>query len=105
MEQSAETLKSKSLKEKRLSLKEKFGQSDFVLEQMALYLKDGDIASLTDLIAAYIANSPLYKNQDQFASAIGTTRQTLHRMLAHSDTVSLKVFFRAIEQVYQDSLK
>ena len=51
MEQSAETLKSKSLKEKRLSLKEKISQSDFVLEQMALYLKDGDIASLTDLIA------------------------------------------------------
>lgn len=70
---------------------------------MAQYLKDGDVASITDLIASYISNSPKYKNQEQFATAIGTTRQTLHRMLSHSDTVSIKVFFRAIEQIHSDS--
>lgn len=70
---------------------------------MAQYLKDGDVASITDLIASYISNSPKYKNQEQFSTAIGTTRQTLHRMLSHSDTVSIKVFFRAIEQIHSDS--
>lgn len=88
---------------RRSGLKERFGQPQFVLEQMSSYVKDGDVASLTDLIAAYIANSPKYKNQDQFAEAIGTTRQTLHRMLSHSDTVSLKVFFNAIEQIHADA--
>lgn len=89
--------------QRRLSLREKLGQPNFVLEQMAQYLKDGDVASITDLISSFISNSPKYKNQDQFANAIGTTRQTLHRMLSHSDTVSLKVFFNAIEQIHQDA--
>lgn len=88
---------------RRAGIKEKLGQPQFVLEQMAQYLKDGDVASITDLIASYISNSPKYKNQEQFATAIGTTRQTLHRMLSHSDTVSIKVFFRAIEQIHSDS--
>ena len=87
----------------RLSLKEEFARPHFILEQMSKYMKDGDVTSITDLIAAYITNSLKYKNQDQFAEAIGTTRQTLHRMLSHGDTVSLKVFFNSIEQIYQDS--
>jgi DNA-binding phage protein len=87
---------------KRAGLKEKLGQPQFVLEQMSEYMKDGDVTSITDLISSYISNSPKYKNQDQFAEAIGTTRQTLHRMLSHSDSVSLKVFFNAIEQIHAD---
>lgn len=87
---------------KRKGLKAKFADPYFILEQMADYIKDGDIASITDLIAAYISNSDKYKNQDQFAQAIGTTRQTLHRMLSHSDSVSIKVFFKAIEQIVDD---
>lgn len=92
-----------SVEKRRSGLKERFGQPQFILEQMSAYMKDGDVASITDLIASYIANSPKYKNQDQFAEAIGTTRQTLHRMLSHSDTVSLKVFFNSIEQIHEDA--
>lgn len=93
---------SKSLGEKRLALKERFGQPEFILDQMALFLKDGDVSSITDLIASYIANSKKYKSQEQFAEKIGTTRQTLHRLLSHSDAVSIKVFFTAIEQIHSD---
>lgn len=88
---------------RRASLKVKLGDPRFVLEQMAIYMQDGDVASITDLIGSYISNSPKYKNQDQFAEAIGTTRQTLHRMLSHNDAVSLKVFFNAIEQIHADA--
>lgn len=91
-----------SAENRRAGLKEKLGQPEFVMEQMSQYMKDGDVASITDLIASYISNSPKYKNQEQFAEAIGTTRQTLHRMLSHSDAVSLKVFFNAIEQIHSD---
>ena len=100
----AEKIKSSksSVDQKRASLKEKFGQAEFILNEMANYLKDGDVASVTDLIGAYIANSPKYKNQEEFASAIGTTRQTLHRMLSHGEGVSVGVFFGAIEQIYSD---
>ena len=87
---------------RRVGLKEKLGQPEFVMEQMSQYMKEGDVASITDLISSYISNSPKYKNQEQFAEAIGTTRQTLHRMLSHSDAVSLKVFFNAIEQIHGD---
>lgn len=92
-----------TLEKKRLSLNQKFGNPTEVLNMMADYIKDGDIASITDLISAYVANSSKYKNQDQFAEAIGTTRQTLHRMFSHEDTVSLKIFFGAIEQIHNDS--
>ena len=94
-----------NLPRRRAGLKEKLGQPQFVLEQMADYLKEGDVASITDLISSYISNSPKYKNQDQFAEAIGTTRQTLHRMLSHSDNVSLRVFFNAIERIHADNGK
>ena len=90
---------------KRLSLKQKFGDPQYILSLMSDFVKDGDVASITDLISAYISNSPLYKSQDEFAQQIGTTRQTLHRMLSHSDTVSLRVFFNAIEQIHSDSQK
>lgn len=72
------------------------------MNMMSDYLKEGDVASITDLISSYISNSLKYKNQDEFASAIGTTRQTLHRMLSHSDSVSIKVFFNAIERIHSD---
>ena len=92
-----------SLEHKRMSLKEKFGNPEQVMGMMADYMKDGDVASITDLISSYISNSPKYKNQDEFAEAIGTTRQTLHRMLSHSEAVSIKVFFGAIERIYSDA--
>lgn len=97
--------KKSPITKKRGGLKEKWGQPLFVLDQMSSYMREGDVAAITDLIAAYIANSPKYKTQEHFAEKIGTTRQTLHRMLSHSDTVSLKVFFRAIEQIHEDTVK
>ncbi len=93
----------KGNQKRRLSLREKLGTPEFILEQMADYIRDGDVASITDLISSYISNSSKYKSQEQFAEAIGTTRQTLHRMLSHSDSVSLKVFFNAIERIWEDS--
>lgn len=95
----------KNADKRRLSLKEKLGTPEFILEQMADYMREGDVASITDLISSYISNSPKYKNQKQFAEAIGTTRQTLHRMLSHSESVSVKVFFNAIERIWEDSNK
>ena len=92
-----------SLEQRRKSLNEKFGDAKSVINMMADYMKDGDVTSITDLIAAYLSHSPKYKNRDEFATAIGTTRQTLHRMLSHEDTVSMKVFFGAIEQIYEDA--
>lgn len=87
---------------KRTGLKEKFGEPKFILEQMAQYLQDGDVASITDLISAYVSNSPKYQSQEEFAKAIGTTRQTLHRLFSHSEAVAVGVFFSAIEQIYSD---
>lgn len=87
---------------KRQSLKEKFADPNFVLEQIAEYIKDGEFNSITDLISAYVANSPKYKNQDEFAEAINTTRQTLHRMFAN-ENVSLNVFFKALEKIHTDA--
>ncbi len=100
---SALKIKKSGLEKRRLSLKEKFGEAEYVLEQMSKYLREGDVASITDLISAYISNSAKYKNQEEFAEAIGTTRQTLHRMLSHSDAVSMRVFFGAVEQIYKDA--
>ncbi len=97
-------LKIKSnLEHKRMSLKEKFADPGQVMEMMAGYMKEGDVASITDLISAYISNSHKYNNQDEFAEAIGTTRQTLHRMLSHNGNVSMKVFFGAIERIHSDA--
>ena len=92
-----------SLQQKRKSLHEQFGDANAIINMMADYMKDGDVASITDLISAYLSHSPKYKNRDEFAVAIGTTRQTLYRMLSHEDTVSLKVFFNAIEQIHADA--
>lgn len=84
-----------------MGIKENFGRPEYIIELLANFLKEGDFSSSTDLIGAYISNSPKYKNQDEFAQAIGTTRQTLHRMFAH-ENVSLNVFFNALEQIYND---
>lgn len=89
----------------RKVLKERFADPSEILEMMSHYVKEGDFTSLTDLISAYINNSPNYENQTQFAEAIGTTRQTLHRLLSHNDNVSLHVFFSALEKIYEDSLQ
>lgn len=88
---------------KRMALKERFANPEEVMLMMADYMKDGDVASITDLISAYISNSKRYPNQDEFAKAIGTTRQTLHRMLSHNENVSMKVFFNAIEKIHEDA--
>lgn len=99
-------LKSKEIfkiNSKRMALKERFGNPNEVLNMMSGYIKAGDVASLTDLISSYISNSSKYDNQEEFAEAIGTTRQTLHRMLSHNDAVSMKVFFAAIERIHSDA--
>lgn len=88
-------------KSKKMGLKEKFGRADFILEQISKCVSDGDFTSMTDFISAYISNSPKYKSQDEFALAIGTTRQTLHRMFAH-ENVSLTVFFNSLERIRED---
>ncbi len=79
-----------------------FENPQFILDEIAQYVKDGDITSSTDLISAYISNSLKYNSQTEFAEAIGATRQTLHRMFAH-DNVNLNVFFKAIEQIHDDA--
>jgi hypothetical protein len=97
-----ETSKSSKHKNKRFGIREQFASPQFIIEEIALYVKEGDISASTDLIAAYISNSPKYKSQSDFASALGTTRQTLHRMFAH-DNVNLNIFFKAVEQIYDDA--
>ena len=97
-----ETTKSSQLENKRMGIKEKFRNPQFILDEVAQYVKEGDIAASTELISAYISNSYKYNSQTDFAEAIGTTRQTLHRMFAH-DNVNLNVFFKAIEQIYDDA--
>ena len=97
----AKKIATRNSKVKRLGLKEKLGQPEFVLGQISQSIKDGDFASVTDFISAYIANSPRYKSQDKFAQAIGTTRQTLHRLFAHGN-VSLNVLFDALERIHAD---
>lgn len=72
---------------------------------MGNLIHSGDVSSITSLISAYVSCSPKYKSQEQFAAAIGTTRQTLHRMVAHDESVSMRVFFRAIEQIHEDALE
>lgn len=93
--------KNSDLKRKKLSMKEMFGDPRFVIDKISEFIKEGDFSSSTDLISAYIENSSKYKNQDQFAEAIGTTRQTLYRMFAHQ-SVSLNLFFNALEKIYDD---
>jgi len=97
-----ETIKSSQLENKRIGIKEKFRNPQFILDEISQYVKEGDIAASTDLISAYISNSLKYKSQSDFAEAIGTTRQTLHRMFAH-DNVNMNIFFRTIEQIYDDA--
>ncbi|MFP5492411.1 MAG: hypothetical protein ACLGG0_12980 [Bacteriovoracia bacterium] len=82
-------------------LQKKFADPSYMIEFMADYLRSGDFESITDIIAAYIANCPKYKSQDEFAKAIGTNRQTLYRMMAHQN-VSMNVLFAAVERIYKD---
>ncbi len=98
------TQKENLKQDRKKGLKAKFGDPKYILESMADFLLDGDVASITDLIAAYVSNSKKYKTQESFAETIGTTRQTLHRMLAHNENVGIQVFFSAIEQIHKDSL-
>lgn len=91
-----------SVSAKRMSIKEKFTDPQFIIDEISNYVKEGDISASTDLISAYISNSPKYSNQEEFAVAIGTTRQTLHRMFAH-ENVNLNIFFKAIERIHQDA--
>lgn len=97
-----ENSKSSRMSKKRKSLQEKFSDPQYIIDEISNYVREGDIAACTDLLSAYIANSPKYKNQEQFAEAIGTTRQTLHRMFAH-ENVSLNIFFKAVERIFKDA--
>lgn len=66
------------------------------------HVKSGDIAEVTGIISVYIQYSPLYSGMEEFAQAIGTTRQTLYRMLANQN-VSMNLFFKAVERIFDDA--
>lgn len=66
------------------------------------HVKNGDIAEVTGVISVYIQYSPIYSGMEEFAEAIGTTRQTLYRMLANQN-VSMNLFFRAVERIFDDA--
>ena len=86
---------------KRLAIKEKFSSPKFIYGELMKLFSEGDLASTTDLISAYISNSHKYKNQGEFADAIGTNRQTLYRMLSN-ENVSMNLYFKAIERIHDD---
>lgn len=86
---------------KRLAIKEKFSNPKFMYGELMKLFEEGDLASTTDLIAAYITHSHKYKNQDEFAEAIGTNRMTLYRMLSN-ENVSMNLYFKAIERIHDD---
>ena len=90
------------MKTKQSQINKKFADPQFIINQICQFIKDGDARSITDLISAYISNSDLYKNQDEFAQQIGTTRQTLHRLFRQNEQVSVGVLFACIDQIYQD---
>ncbi len=94
--------KSDSAISRRKSMLEKFGDPEYAYNSLIQNLRDGEFHSMTDTITSYIANNPKYKSQDDFAEAIGTSRQTLHRMFGHGN-VSLNVFFDAMERIYDDA--
>ena len=87
---------------KSIDMNKKFSNPQFIINQMSTFIKDGDVRSITDLISAYISCSEKYKNQEEFAQEVGTTRQTLHRLFRHNDQVSIGVLFSCIEQIHQD---
>ena len=66
------------------------------------FVKDGEISEVTGIISAYISDSPKYSGMEEFAQAIGTTRQTLYRMLANQN-VSMNLFFKAVERIFDDA--
>ncbi|MBT3984561.1 MAG: hypothetical protein HOE90_24605 [Bacteriovoracaceae bacterium] len=80
----------------------RFADPKYILEALKNFMNDGEFHSMTDLISAYIKHSPKYLTQEEFAAAIGTNRQTLHRMMAH-ENVSLNLFFSALEQIHDDA--
>lgn len=86
---------------KRMGIKEKFSNPNFIYGELMKLFAEGDFASTTDLISAYVSNSHKYKNQDEFAEAIGTNRQTLHRMLSN-ENVSMNLYFKALERIHDD---
>lgn len=92
------------LGKKRADYKLRAGDPIYTLDRIADLIKTGDIENITDVISSYIINSPKYSSHEAFAEAIGTSRATLLRMLAHNDAVSIKVFFSAMGRVYSDSI-
>ncbi len=85
----------------KIKLQKELENPKFIIDEISKFVKEGDITASTDLICAYIAHSPNYASLEQFAESIGTTRQTLYRMFAH-ENVSMLVFFKAIEKIYED---
>jgi DNA-binding phage protein len=92
-----------SREEKRAAINERFGNPKETMVMMGDFVREGDISSLTDLISSYISNSPKYKNLDEFAEAIGTSRATLYRMLSNDENVSMRVLFAAVHQIFNDA--
>ena len=89
-------------KKDKKSLSEKYADPSYILNEMASYLKTGDVESITDLISLYIRNSGRY-TQDTFAKRIGCNRATLSSMLSHTGNVSMNVFTGAIDLIFEDS--
>lgn len=89
-------------KKGKQSLSEKYADPTYILNEMADYLKAGDVESITDLINLYIRNSSQY-TQEIFAEKIDVSRGTLSSMLSNTGNVSMNVFMSAIDLIYQDS--
>lgn len=88
---------------KKNKIRKNFGNPQGALKMLGRWVSEGDISSATDLLSAYVINSPIYKgNQNKFAKAIGTTKNKLKKVLCHSKKSSMRVFFKAIEQIQED---
>lgn len=93
---------SKQVQAKIDEAQKRFADPKYVLLALSELIKEGDLRSFIDFIPSYVSSSPKYKSQEEFAKAIGTTRQTFHRMVCNED-VSMQVLIAAVEQIYKDA--
>lgn len=73
-----------------------------VLKQLSTCIEKGTIKDAMTHLESYILHSPKYTSKERFATAIGTNRQTLYRMLLN-ENVSMNLFFDAVNQIHKDS--
>lgn len=103
VEDEPKKLKNKKHKMNKSQIQKSFGNPKEALKILSKWVSDGDISSATDLLSAYVINSPMYKgNKKKFARAIGTTKNKLKKVLHHNKKSSMCVFFKAIEQIQKD---